>query len=180
MRLDSINGKFRTIVADPPWKITRPADWHTNENHQGLDYPTMEITDIKELDVKSLRDEPSFLFLWTVNAYIEKSYQVARSWGFRPVSLLTWCKTPRGTGPGGMFSSTTEFILFARHGSCKQGRRKVSNTTWFNWSRTQYHSKKPEEFYRMVEENFPTPRLELFARQKRSSWTVWGDEVNDG
>jgi len=40
------------------------------------------------------------------------------------------------------------------------------------------HSKKPEEFHRMIEAMFPTmPKLEMFGRSLRSGWAVWGNEV---
>ncbi|MBW1812089.1 MAG: hypothetical protein JRJ39_00075 [Deltaproteobacteria bacterium] len=38
------------------------------------------------------------------------------------------------------------------------------------------HSQKPSRFYKMIEplgEN----RIDIFARQKREGWDVWGNEV---
>lgn len=39
------------------------------------------------------------------------------------------------------------------------------------------HSAKPEEAYRRIERVSPGPRLEMFARQPRDGWDVWGNEV---
>jgi N6-adenosine-specific RNA methylase IME4 len=39
------------------------------------------------------------------------------------------------------------------------------------------HSRKPECSYELVEEVSYGPRLELYAREKRDGWSVWGDEV---
>ncbi|MFA5234553.1 MAG: MT-A70 family methyltransferase [Sulfurimonas sp.] len=40
------------------------------------------------------------------------------------------------------------------------------------------HSQKPEVAYKMIEDFYPTQnKLELFARQKRTGWDVWGNEV---
>ena len=41
------------------------------------------------------------------------------------------------------------------------------------------HSRKPEEFYRRVERYVGGhgPFLDLFGRQSRPGWTVWGDEA---
>ncbi|MCL4395264.1 MAG: MT-A70 family methyltransferase [Chloroflexi bacterium] len=41
----------------------------------------------------------------------------------------------------------------------------------------QRHSQKPENAYRIIECSSPGPRLELFARQVRTGWDAWGDEV---
>ena len=38
------------------------------------------------------------------------------------------------------------------------------------------HSRKPDEFYRRAEMFCAGPRLDLFGRQSRSGWTVWGDQ----
>jgi len=94
---------------------------------------------------------------------------------------LTWCKTPHGVGLGGDFRITTEFILYARRGNLQM--KQICPTTWFNWPRG-IHSEKPDEFYQLVEGMTPAPhaeldRLELFGRERRAGWTVWGDEVPD-
>jgi len=40
------------------------------------------------------------------------------------------------------------------------------------------HSRKPEEFYHMITERTPgLRRADLFSREKREGWDVWGDEV---
>ena len=40
------------------------------------------------------------------------------------------------------------------------------------------HSQKPESAYLMLEDMFPDVRkLELFARNERSGWDCWGNEV---
>jgi N6-adenosine-specific RNA methylase IME4 len=40
------------------------------------------------------------------------------------------------------------------------------------------HSAKPVAVYEMIEQAFPNARrLELFARDRRDGWTVWGNEV---
>lgn len=39
------------------------------------------------------------------------------------------------------------------------------------------HSEKPEQAYVDIEAVSPGPRLEMFARDPRPGWDVWGDEV---
>ena len=168
--------QYGTIVADPAWNVKRPSGWNDTQNHRDQSYPTMTVAEIAALPVDSIAADVSYCFLWTVNAFVEDSYTVMREWGFRPVTLLTWCKQPRGVGPGGMFSTTTEFILYGRRGSHQNGRDKRVNTSWFDWPR-RAQSEKPSEFFDLIEDNgFPAPRIELFARRQRLGWDSWGNE----
>lgn len=169
--------RYRTIVADPPWEVGRTStNWgRVDRAPIVLDYPTMDVEDISALPVADMAEADAHLYLWTINAYVEDTYTIARDWGFRPVRLLTWAKQPIGMAPGGTFSSTSEFVLFCRRGSLK-ALEKVDRS-WFDWPRQQRHSAKPEAFMDMVERVSPAPRLELFARRQRLGWDTWGDEA---
>lgn len=176
------DGIFRCIVADPPWQQdTGPDAWGTTgeSGHDALSYAQMSLDRIKAMPVERHAADDAHLYLWTINRYIEQAYEVVRAWGFQPSVLLTWAKTPHGVGLGDAFRLTTEFILYARRGSLEESR--ICPTTWFNWPRG-IHSRKPDEFYELVESMTPAPhgerdRLELFARRERTGWTAWGDEI---
>jgi N6-adenosine-specific RNA methylase IME4 len=173
-------GIFRCVVADPPWVMDTGPDGFgvVSSGHDHLSYEQMSVEQISQMPVAESAAEDAHLYLWTTNKYIESAYSVARAWGFKPSVLLVWCKTPRGVGLGDAYRITTEFCLYARRGNLKETR--ISETTWFNWPRGR-HSKKPDEFFELVESmtpaNGPEDRLELFSREKRDGWTVWGDEV---
>lgn len=179
--------KYRTIVADPPWEqrlfSAASGDFYFPS------YPTMTVEQIARLPIRRLRQgdaagnrpdksvprDGSFLYLWTTQSFLEAAFTVMRAWGFSPSCILTWCKAPAGLGGGGgTFKSTTEFVVFGRHGSPR------ANTTidrqWFTWPRGR-HSEKPEAFFDLVEEVSPGPYLELFARRQRLGWDTWGDEA---
>ena len=98
-----------------------------------------------------------------------------KEWGFKYCQTLTWCKTPRGTGQGGVYCPTNEFLLLARRG--KMPKVKRVDSTWWNVKRTMNHSKKPEFFQDLIETVTDSPRIELFARREREGWDVWGNEV---
>jgi len=139
----------------------------------------MSVPEIAALPVAGLAQDRAHLYLWTMNAFLEDAYQVARAWGFRPVQVLVWAKTPRGLGLGGTFTSTCEFVLFARRGSLPCIRR--TDSSWWSWKRPELatgplHSRKPEGFIDLVESVSPPPYIELFARRHRLGWDVWGDE----
>lgn len=112
--------------------------------------------------------------------YLRRMREQAEAWGFKPSTLLTWCKPPMGLGLGGTFVNTTEFVIFARRGSLKAQERVPS--TWWEWSRPYIgrggptHSAKPEAFLDLVERVSPAPRLEMFARRNRLGWHTWGNQ----
>ena len=170
------SGRFRCIVADPPWHVKAgPRSLHDeNERSRPLVYPTMTLAEIEAMPVAGVADKDAHLYLWTINRYVENAYTVARAWGFEPSTLLVWAKRPKGRGLGGTWPTFTEFCLFARRGTLKATTRGPSN--WWTWTRGK-HSEKPEAFQDMVETVSPGPYLELFARRPRLGWTVWGNEV---
>lgn len=171
---------FRCIVADPPWKYgawgapkNRPNNADTTYD---LPYPSMTVEEIKALPVAEMAAEDCDIYLWVTQKYLPDAFEVLKAWGFRYCQTLTWCKTPRGTGQGGLYCPTTEFCLLGRKG--RMPVKKRVDTTWWNVKRAHNaHSKKPEEFQDIIEAQSDGPRLELFARRARPGWAVWGNEV---
>ena len=135
----------------------------------------MSVGEIAGLPVAELADKNAHLYIWTINAYVEETYEIARAWGFKPSTLLTWAKAPHGIGLGGTFIQTTEHVLFCRRGTLSASTR--IDSTWWQWKRGR-HSAKPEQFQDMVERVSPGPYLEMFARRPRFGWHVWGNEVD--
>jgi len=170
--------RYRTICADPPWPL-KPGGPQTIGSFAAagarpgtLPYVGMPIAEIKALPIQDLAAPGAHLYVWTVNQFVEDTYEIARAWGFKPSTLLTWCKTPNGIGLGGTYSLTTEHILFCRRGTCAAAER--IDSTWWHWKRAG-HSAKPEAFLDMVERVSPAPRLEIFARRARFGWDYAGD-----
>lgn len=177
--------QYRTIVADPPWNVMGGplAGGHGKGfvgtvGSRALPYPTMTVEQIAALPVGNYAAHDCALYLWTINAYVEAAYYVARAWGFKPSTLLTWCKAPMGGGLGGAHGITTEFVLYARAGSPVERRQ---TGTWHRWKRHYIngkpaHSAKPDAFYDLVEATNDGPYLELFARRARLGWDYAGNE----
>jgi N6-adenosine-specific RNA methylase IME4 len=138
----------------------------------------MAIEAIAALPVADVVASDAHLFLWTTNRYLLDAYRIAKAWGFRPAQLLTWCKSRRGVGPGGVFANTTEFVVYGRRGKPEHLSRV--DTTWWTWPRNG-HSAKPDAFLDLVEQTFPGPYAELFARRARFGWSYpIGDEGLSG
>jgi N6-adenosine-specific RNA methylase IME4 len=174
--------KYKTIVADPPWAYNRSWDGGSDKSvFKGaqvsvpMPYAQMSLSDICALPVATIADDNCDLYLWTTQKYLPKAFDVINAWGFKYCQTLTWCKTPMGTGQGGLYCPTTEFIILARKGRMPIKTRV--DTTWWNVKRTGKHSKKPELFQDIIEQQSDAPRIELFARRPRDGWVVWGNEV---
>jgi N6-adenosine-specific RNA methylase IME4 len=178
-RLVIPDGGFKTIVADPPWKYGKwgtPSDRPNQVVARPMPYPTMSVTEICALPVGTVAAKDCDLYLWVTQKYLPEAFKVIEAWGFKYCQTLTWCKTPRGTGQGGLFCPTTEFLLLGRKGRCPKKVRV--DTTWWNVKRPHNsHSTKPEFFQEIVEQQGDAPRLEMFARRPLAGWTVWGNEV---
>jgi hypothetical protein len=68
-----------------------------------LPYPTMSVEEIADIPVRALAEKQAHLYVWTINAYVEDTYDIVREWGFRPSTLLTWCKPITNGGLGGTY-----------------------------------------------------------------------------
>jgi N6-adenosine-specific RNA methylase IME4 len=182
--MDFPTKKYRTIVADPPWEY---GSWGKGSEKCAcakskcnvdtpIPYKTMSITAIKDLPISTIADDNCELYLWTTQKYLPSAFNIIDFWGFKYCQILTWCKTPMGTGQGGLFCPTTEFLILGRKGKMpiNKGRH---NSTWWNIKRTNKHSKKPEFFQDIIEMVSNKPRIELFARRNREGWDCWGDEI---
>jgi N6-adenosine-specific RNA methylase IME4 len=163
---------YRTIVADPPWpSIHQRSTYHRGKPERH--YPTMPVKDIAALPAGDLAAPDAHLWIWGVNRLLDSAYDVARAWGFEPMTLVTWCK--RGPGMGYYVRNNTEHVLLATRGEPMVPAR-AAISSWYEWPRGS-HSRKPEEFYRLVQDVSPGPYLEMFARWSRPGWDAWGNRV---
>jgi N6-adenosine-specific RNA methylase IME4 len=173
-----VSGKYRTIVADPPWDHSDGTGTAFIDGawvqRGGVPYDCMDLDAIRRLPVGSMAATDSHLYLWTTNRFLEATYGIARGWGFEPVKPIAWCKPPIGPFMGGAWGGASlEFCLFCRRGSLKHTDR--AGRQWFAWPRGA-HSAKPEAFLDIVEQVSPGPYVELFARRARFGWDYWGNE----
>jgi N6-adenosine-specific RNA methylase IME4 len=178
--LQKAAGRYSTILADPPWQFQNRTGKMAPEHRRLLRYPTMELKEILDLPVPRLAAAKSHLYLWVPNALLQEGLRVMESWGFTYKSNLVWHKIRRdggsdGRGVGFYFRNVTELVLFGVRGSMRTlqpGRTQVN----LLGTRKREHSRKPDEFYDIVEACSPGPYLELFARFRRPGWAQWGNE----
>lgn len=186
-----MTNQFSTIVADPPWPYKTPGQIGASLEHRPnrdktlgagnagskSRYGSMSIPELCAMEVPSAAN--SHLYLWFTNAFAPEAHEIAKAWGFRPITILTYVKMKADGTPsmkmGHYFRGATEHILFGVRGSLDL-RASRAIPTAFLWPRLP-HSEKPEAFYGLVEEASPPGYLELFARKTRLGWTTWGNEV---
>lgn len=161
------NKKYKTILADPPWKYGKGWGYGAGEY-----YDLMSLEDIKNIPIKKISSKNAHLYLWCPNGMIDKGLEVMKIWGFEFKTIITWVKNRSIFGY--YFKGQSEQILFGVKGKLPpQNRKQVTIMK----GKVRNHSKKPDEQYEIIEKVSPSPRIELFARQKIEGWDVWGDEV---
>ena len=168
------NKKYNIIYVDPPW----PIKWinsNTKSGFKRLQYPTMAIAEMCNMDIDRIKADACKCFMWTTNSFLLEGMFLMRAWGFQYDKLWTWCKK---TGAGGHPRNATEHIIEGTSGFIKTiGMNEKATNNWFI-AKKGIHSKKPNDVYEMIERFYPdSSKIELFARNKREGWDSWGNEI---
>ncbi len=176
--------RFKTIMADPPWRFQNSTGKVAPEHKRLSRYATLTLDDIKGLPVARIADDVAHLYLWVPNALLPEGLAVLQAWGFHYKSNIVWHKIRKdggsdGRGVGFYFRNVTELLLFGVRGknarTLAPGRRQVNMIE----TRKREHSRKPDEQYELIESCSPGPYLELFGRGVRQGWTAWGNQADD-
>jgi len=177
---------YDVILADP---ATRFETYSAAGAGKGPDahYPTMTWEELAAMPVSQLGRGDCVLMMWACWPSLEQSLDLLRAWGFRYVTGGAWHKrTPRGKsafGCGYVLRSATEPYLIGTLGSPATANniRNVIETEDLDAidAVRREHSRKPDEQYEICERIMPraTRLVELFARQSRPGWDVWGNET---
>lgn len=167
---------FKCILADPPWQLSLRGKRHRKKEGQflaSLPYPTMTVENVCKLKVQDFADDDCHLWLWTTNQHLPNGFEVMKTWGFKYLMPIHWIKP---SGIGNWFIHRTQTVLFGYNKKCKFPLERYKPNVVFTGV-PKRHSEKPVEFYDLIERISPGPRLELFARTKRTGWSCWGNEV---
>jgi N6-adenosine-specific RNA methylase IME4 len=130
--------------------------------------------------VGRLAQADCLLLLWTTGWAMAtgQAQSVCRAWEFTPVTEIVWRKTtalgrPR-VGPGYRARTMHEPVLVGKIGSPRQ----LSAFPSLFDGVAREHSRKPEEFYALVDKHTAgLRRADLFARQSRPGFDAWGNET---
>lgn len=164
-------GIFNVIYADPPWQY----DFSETESREiEKQYSTMAVEDIKNINVPSA--DNAALFLWATTFKLREALEVMEAWGFEYKTHAVWDKEIIGMGY--LFRGQHESLLVGTKGDITTPKEEICVPSIYREKRIQ-HSKKPDYFYKLIESYFPNGKyLELFSRQPRKGWQVWGNSPN--
>lgn len=172
--------RFGVIYVDPPW------DYRGQLQHAGpasgdtggavRHYPTVPLSELKELPVQRIAARDCLLFLWSTSPHLDQAIELGKSWGFSWATVaFVWDKLR--VNPGHYTLSQCELCLVFRRGRIPlpRGARNVRQLVT---EERGPHSTKPDEVRRRIEAMFPEQsRIELFARRPAPGWTAWGLDV---
>lgn len=179
--------KFKVLCADPPWKFADklPGDSRGAERN----YPVLSTRELMRFPLPPLADD-CVLFLWRVASQPQAALDVVDAWGFVAKTELIWLKKTehgkRWFGMGRTLRAEHEVCIVAAKGS-PHVKNHSTRTTFVTEeldvtglsAQAGRHSEKPEQFYKIVEELFDGPYVEMFARKERAGWTTLGNETSN-
>jgi N6-adenosine-specific RNA methylase IME4 len=158
------SGPFDVVVVDPPWPYPEGM----------LPYPSIDLDQVAEIPIPQLLAENAVVWLWTTNRFMYQALRIAiECWQLEQQNILTWDKQRPGTGH--WLRGETEHCLLLRRGN---PTFLQENHTTILRARAREHSRKPDEFYTLVEETCPGAKVELFSRQQRAGWHAHGAETD--
>lgn len=184
--------KYQIIYADPPWdyggKMQYDKTTIKDENigfekkiflsSATFQYPTLKLSQLKELDVPSIAADDCILFMWTTGPQMANSIELGEAWGFEYKTVaFVWDKMVHN--PGRYTLSQTEFVLAFKKGKFPQPRGSRNIRQMIQVHRGG-HSVKPTKVIDGISKMFPEQsKIELFARNNYFGWDNWGLEIPD-
>jgi N6-adenosine-specific RNA methylase IME4 len=186
-----VRNHYSVLYADPPWQF---AAWSHRGEGKGASqhYKTMRLADICALPVQDIAAPDAALFIWVVQPQLPQAMEVLNAWGFQFKTVaFCWVKMPAlwdtdqfslcprvkpRLGLGYHTRSGMEQCWLAIRG--KGYKRQKQGVEQVLHSPIREHSRKPDEIARrIVDLAGNVPRLEMFARDRKPGWHVWGNEV---
>ena len=172
-----ISLKYRTIVIDPPWKLSlcNPKNCRHGGIAKELPYKTMTDEEIGDFDMQQFVEVQCDLFLWTTKAKIHSAFHIMEKWGFHYANFFVWNKLD-GLNNNGVHS-ILEFVLYGYKG--RNGLNYKKPIDAYFAEKRKRHSQKPDLFYSTILKVTGSPRIDIFARKRHFGFDAWGDEVDN-
>lgn len=167
----------------PPWEYNdRTAGAGRKFGLGACQYDLMPIEDIKAMRIKDITDKNCALFLWVTFPFLQEGLDVIKAWNFEyKTQAFTWIKLNQKNykpffGIGYYTKSNPEICLLGIKGKMKPITNTISSVVM---EPIREHSRKPD----IVRENIvklfgDLPRLELFCREQKEGWNVFGNQLD--
>lgn len=166
-------GLFNVIAMDPPWPYDDDASAETYDpagRRASNPYPEISLKDLARLELPAASD--CVLWLWTTHKFMRHVFPLLDTWGFEDKAIVTWVKDRMGLGR--WLRSQSEFCIMAVKGNPVL---TLTNQTTIIQGPMRQHSRKPDEFYAMVDSLCHGRKLDYYSREPRDGWEQYGDEI---
>jgi N6-adenosine-specific RNA methylase IME4 len=170
---------YDVLAIDPPTRFELRNEATGAKKGAAAQYDLMTWEEIAALPIGHLARPNALLLLWACAPTLRKSMALLDAWGATYITEIVWRKvTVNGKvrmGPGYRGRTMHEPILMASF--AKEFQDHAPFPSIFDGVARQ-HSRKPEEFYALVEKVYPHAwRADIFSRQRRPGWDNWGNEA---
>lgn len=185
---DLKRGRYGAILADPPWQFNSWSDSDKAHGCANAHYSTMQIDVLLEIPVGEIAADNAVLFMWICWPNLPESLLLIEKWGFKyKTCAFSWMKADVSTlnlfsdpvdsymGLGYWTRANSEVCLLATRGKPKRLNADVRQGII---APRREHSRKPDGVHERIERLVAGPYCELFARQNRQGWDVWGNETD--
>lgn len=176
-------GVYDVVYADPPWEYEHSK---TTTRSIKAQYPTVDIDTLCQLWDEGPNGSPGLtkrvaesavLFLWATAPKLQDALNVIDAWDFTYRTHMIWDKCLIGMGY--WFRGQHELLLVGVRGKFPPPPEDMRRSSVYCKPRAGKHSEKPK-IHGLLSDMTPTshePRLELFGREQRPGWHVWGNEI---
>jgi N6-adenosine-specific RNA methylase IME4 len=173
---------YGAILADPPWHF-RTWSERNQTRSAARHYQLMSLDEIANMPVADLAADNCALFLWAINPLLPEALKVMEQWGFKFKTVaFVWAKSTPTSKPwapnwhmglGYYTRANAELCLLGTKG---RPHPKSWGVRQLIVAPRREHSRKPEAIYNDIPRLVKGPHLELFGREKRKNWDVWGNQ----
>ncbi len=149
-------------------------------------YKTMSTEDICKLKIRNIATDDAVCLMWATFPNIDQALKVMESWGFiYKTAAFVWIKKNKKNtktnfwGMGAYTRANAEVCLLGISEKTMASKCVKSHAVHqIIESPIEGHSKKPNIVRDKIIELFgDIPRIELFAREKKTGWDSWGDQL---
>jgi N6-adenosine-specific RNA methylase IME4 len=187
---------FATAIIDPPWpyrvpRQTADGDDSRQSGYSGQQYEPMSLPALAALPIGDIVSD--LVLVWTTGPMLPAAAHLIAAWGFDWITAIYWVKTSKTGVQATLFNEPSQVVYKPHMGvgywfrgdvePVAVGKRR-GTPSYRTGRRAAFlapvagHSRKPPYLHELVEQHFPGPYLEVFARERRPGWTCIGDAID--
>jgi len=174
---------YKIVYADPAWVYDDRAISKSRDRGAEGKYLCSSIEDMGEIINNIPVDKDSLCLMWCTYPKLREGLKLMKLWGFKFKTVaFTWVKKNKVSdsffmGMGRHTRGNPEIVLL---GSKGKGVPRISASIRnLQIHKIAEHSRKPNEIRKEIIRLYgDVPRIELFAREQKEGFDVWGNETN--